>query len=94
MVKLVRMVKYEAFSQSQAVNRLTFVVKKYYLQITRKLAELIRAAGVGTVSKFRVGYNLVPQRMASNKYMYTEISLLDFSCRLTPSEEVTHQFYK
>ena len=38
MVKLVRTVKYEAFSQSQAINRLM------------------------------VGYNLVPQRMASNKY--------------------------
>jgi len=53
MVKLVRTVQYEAFSQSQAVNRLTFVVKEYYLQITGKSAELIRASGVGTVSKFR-----------------------------------------
>jgi len=55
MVKLVRTVQYEAFSQSQAVNRLTcmFVLKEYYLQITGKSAELIRASGVGTVSKFR-----------------------------------------
>ena len=55
MVKLVRTVQYKAFSQSLAINGLAciFVLKEYYLQITGKLAELIRASGVGTVSKFR-----------------------------------------
>jgi len=54
-VKLAKTVKYKALSQSKAVNGLTcmFVLLEYYLQITGKSAGLIRAAGVGTVSKFR-----------------------------------------